>query len=180
MQIYFLFFFIIRDCFNNCYTAFPWLPVSNILDFKFHCSRTLFYFENDLRWERSKYQFITFLNLAFLIFHRNNASVIFFIMKCLVWGNVYEICKMEWNYSNFEHLLVFNIKKISLSQNRLIFLVFISTSLPQVWKEGVIHIKSNLQICKFWKWLIFDKQKHCKPAVAQSKFLILMSFVHSV
>ena len=37
-----LFSFIITNCFNNCYTAFPWLPVSNILDFKFYCNRILF------------------------------------------------------------------------------------------------------------------------------------------
>ena len=34
-----LFSFIITNCFNNCYTTFPWLPVSNILDFKFYCNR---------------------------------------------------------------------------------------------------------------------------------------------
>ena len=54
-RLIFLFSFIITNCFNNCYTAFPWLPVSNILDFKFYCNRILFYFENDLRWKRSKY-----------------------------------------------------------------------------------------------------------------------------
>ena len=63
-----LFSFIIMNCFNNCSTAFPWLSASNILDFKFYCNRILFYFENDLRWKRSKYKFITFLNLTLLIF----------------------------------------------------------------------------------------------------------------
>ena len=53
LNIFFSFF--ITNCFNNCYTAFPWLPVSNILDFKFYCNRIFFYFENDLRWKRSKY-----------------------------------------------------------------------------------------------------------------------------
>ena len=43
------FSFIITNCFNNSYTTFPWLLVSNILDFKFYCNRILFYFENDLR-----------------------------------------------------------------------------------------------------------------------------------
>ena len=33
-----LFSFIITNCFNNCYTTFPWLPVSNILDFEFYCN----------------------------------------------------------------------------------------------------------------------------------------------
>ena len=28
--------------------------------------------------------------------------------------------------------------------------------------------------------VIFDKQRHCKPVVVQSKFLILMSFIHSI
>ena len=33
------FSFIITNCFKNCYTVFSWLPVSNILDFKFYCNR---------------------------------------------------------------------------------------------------------------------------------------------
>ena len=36
------FSFIITNCFNDCYTAFPWLPVSNILDFKFYCKIIFF------------------------------------------------------------------------------------------------------------------------------------------
>ena len=39
-RLIFFFSFIIANCFNNCYTTFPWLPVSNILDFKFYCNKT--------------------------------------------------------------------------------------------------------------------------------------------
>ena len=64
------------------------------------------------------------------------------------------------------------------SKSCLTFLLFTSISLTYVLQGGLILIKLNLQICKFWKWLILDKQRHCKPLVVQGKFLILMSFLY--
>ena len=87
--------------------------------------------------------------------------------------------------SILKKLVLVNFRFLSLpswksSKSCLTFLVYISISVPYVLQERLILIKSNLQICKFWKWLIFDKQRHCKPFVTQGKCLILMSFTHSM